>query len=780
MRLHLLPLLLCLVSRVFTPTHAAQRTLMDFQSVSSPAAWESGEGLITPASTPSGMVLTLDFPRDDRQLQLRKPVRWDLSDLDSFRLRLGVARSQRILEATLAFKSGNGWYRHPFTLHSDGPRHVLLPRSGFTSIGSPAGWNRIEAVRLSFWPRSVGRALVTPTSLEGFTGDLWLVDPEPLARGADEIYTARVAKRHVAGLLTDLGLPHAVSTLDAPPTAAPPKLILLPYAPRLSAARRGVLLRQLAAGAKLIVFETADPELARALGVRLGPTVTSNTVGQFDHLRFAGPDSGAWPETLYQSAWNFQSLEPLSGSRILATWTDARGRDLRHPAAVLGPAGAWFNVAWRSGDTRAKGRVLGGLIGELAPGLLREAVRYQMETRSPAAFEQRHGSIGNHSKPGGNLRRQAERLFDSGRGLARAGNFREAHKILAQSHNGMERAFAASRKSWNADIRGVWDQQGTGWYTGGWDETCRELKKAGFNAVFSNMATAGRAHYPSKHIPPSKTLELYGDQLKAFSAAARKHGLRAHAWKICWKLNTRDPAFLEKMRRERRLMADASGREIPWLSISDPRNLQHEIDSLLEILRHAPLDGVQLDYMRYPGREADYGPAARKAFEAELGRPLPDWPKEVLGPLKDRYQRFRQQQLHHAVRAIHRAVKREFPATTLSAAVWGAWPDCADAQGQDWPVWAREGWIDMLIPMNYTDNPDQLAGWLDLQRAQPGVAERLVPGLGLISTNAELGSAQLLEQLELARERRLPGAVIYRLDSSLPDRVFPFLKLWRD
>jgi uncharacterized lipoprotein YddW (UPF0748 family) len=370
------------------------------------------------------------------------------------------------------------------------------------------------------------------------------------------------------------------------------------------------------------------------------------------------------------------------------------------------------------------------------------------------------------------MKQRAERLFAAG---LKEPELNRSAALLRQSAAWMERSLGSGRAPWPDGIRGIWEQQGTGFFAGGWDTSMQTLRAAGFNAVFANMATAGRAHYRSSLIPPSKTFETYGDQLQAFTQAARRHGLQAHAWKICWKLNTRLPAFRDRLEREGRLMQDPKGNTIPWLSLSDPRNVQFEIESLLEMARSADLDGLHLDYMRYPGAQADYGPAARRSFEAEIGRSLPDWPQEVLGPLKEEFQRFRQQEVHRAMEAISTAVKAEFPDLILSVAVWGAWPDCAVNQGQDWPVWCRNGWVDWIIPMNYTDNPDQFAGWLDLQRSQPGVAERLVPGIGLISTNAELTPMQLLDQLGRIRDRQLPGAVLYRLDASLPQRMFPYL-----
>lgn len=749
--------------------------LADFRNAD-PGLWKSGELPAQLHRTEQGMELPLQFTRDNRQITLTRDVSWTLGNLSGFRLRIGISDPAVLLEATLAFKSGTGWYTHGFTLNEKGPGHLLFAKANFTSEGAVAGWDRIEAVRLSFRPRKTGATTLHPIGLEGFEDKLWLLDTESAAKTGDETYTARVSKRHLDRILTGLGLPHAVHSLDALPDHPTPALILIPFLPHLSDPEFIRLSRFMDQGAKLIVFETNHSGLARKLGIQLGNTLSSSTVGQFDSLRPDSERSPGAPSRIYQHAWSMRDMRPLGESRVIAHWADALERPLSTPAAIQGPQGILLNVAWRSGDTGAKKNLLGEWIGDLSPSLLTESLRYHRETRSPRLFELRHGRARSDSVPAQNLKRMAVRLHDA----ASEPNVHplQAFRHFRHSEQLMQRALASSQPPWNARVRGIWDQNGTGFHAGGWDRTCRELRAAGFNAVFSNMASAGRAHYPSRLIPPSKSLEQHGDQLRAFTEAAGRHGLEAHAWKICWKLNTRLPAFQAQLAREGRLMRDTEGKDLPWLSFSDPRNVQFEIDSLLEMARHADLDGIHLDYMRYPGREADYGPAARKAFETQLGRRVTDWPAEVLGPLKIRYQRFRQQELHNAMRNISTSVKKEFPDLKLSVAVWGAWPDCADARGQDWPVWGREGWVDWLIPMNYTDNPEQFAGWLDLQAAQPGVRERLIPGLGYISSNAELSPAQLLDQLTLVRERNLRGTVLYRLDTSLPSRLFPYLTLW--
>jgi uncharacterized lipoprotein YddW (UPF0748 family) len=737
-------------------------------------SWQKGDGFVQPSAT---RTLTIPFTQTDRSVQAVNARRHDLSQATSFRLKTSVSNSKTLLEVTLSFTSGNGEYRTGFTLHEEGPIHVLLPKQEFTAYGFPAGWNKVDGVKLSFWPREKGTTVLRDLSLESRVDPLWILDPESLAKTGDERYTSRVSVRHISRLLLELGLPHGVIPVEDVTKPESAKILILPYAPHVPDTLYRKLRAASSQGTKLIVFEGQHDGLARLLGVELGPPLTSNTVGRYNGLQFNRTQWIQPPNHIYQHTWTFRSLKPLQGAFKLATWQDARGQSAEETAAILTPKGAWFSAAWKSGDLDAKSDALRALIGYLSPWTLLESTRFYQETRSPDAFRARHPDFNPSTPASITMVNHAETLFAAARSLQAEQKLEAALTGFRKSDRLMQKAYASSQSKWNAELKGIWDQQGTGFYVGGWDETCRILKETGFNAVFSHVATSGRAHYPSAYIPGSKTLETYGDQLTAFSKAAHKYGLQAHAWKICWKLNSRDPAFKENLRKQGRLMVDDQGNTLDWLSLAHPDNIQFEINSILEILRKAPLDGIHLDYMRMPGKEADYGPAARKAFEKQIGRKLPNWPKEVLGPLKDRFQTFRQDSIHSAVKQISEAVRKEFPDTIISVAVWGAWPDCAVNQAQDWPRWGKLGWVDWLIPMNYTDNPHQYEGWLDLQRRQPGLQNKLITGIGLISTNAELNPVQLLDQLNRTRERGLKGFVLFRLDSSLIDRVFPYLNL---
>lgn len=730
--------------------------------------WVRSPQHVTPVRQQDRDIFPLRFQAPDRRLLVERRGPLNLAGATSFRLRVATDGPQRILEGKLIFVSGQGSYTAGFTLHNYSEEHIFLAKADFTAEGSPSGWDRIESVRFSFWPRGTGNARVFLLGLDQIVDSVQVIAGEAFARTGDERYIARVTLWHMRRLLQNLGVPHGVTPVDGIGAMPPADVIILPYAPNLTYSEVEHLRRHVRRGAKLIVFENESASLARELGVNLGPTQSSRTVGMYDQLHFHGE---GWPRRVYQHAWSFRQLSPGPGASVLAVWGDARGQASSIPAAVLHANGAWFASSWRAGDLPGKQLALARLIERFAPSALAPAAHFQLRVNSP--FPQTRAIT---STPARLMRDRADVLWRQGIEAERRGDFSAALNLALDSVSFSERAFAANQRPWRPQIIGIWDQQGTGFYAGGWDETCRQLAEAGFTAVFPNLSSAGRAHYTSALLPGSRTLELHGDQLQQFTRAARRHGLEAHVWKINWRLNNPDPAFRERMRREGRLMRDHQGNDLNWLSFSHPENVRFEIDTILEILRLAPVDGIHLDYMRYPGREADYGPAARRTFETRIGRPVADWPGEVLGPLRGEFQRFRQDELHKAMEAIHRAVKAEFPHVTLSAAVWGAWPDCADAQGQDWPVWARNGWVDLLMPMNYTDNPHQFLGWLDLQRAQPGVADRLVPGIGVISTNAELTPRQTLNQISLSRLREARGVMLYRLDTSQPERLFPYLR----
>ena len=87
---------------------------------------------------------------------------------------------------------------------------------------------------------------------------------------------------------------------------------------------------------------------------------------------------------------------------------------------------------------------------------------------------------------------------------------------------------------------------------------------------------------------------------------------------------------------------------------------------------------------------------------------------------------------------------------TLSAAVWRR-PDLAkDRYLQDAARWVREGWVDTIMPMVYTDDDAQYRADLSAWYAEVE-ASRVVPGIGVYK---HADPSATLRQIAIGQPRR--------------------------
>jgi uncharacterized lipoprotein YddW (UPF0748 family) len=125
-------------------------------------------------------------------------------------------------------------------------------------------------------------------------------------------------------------------------------------------------------------------------------------------------------------------------------------------------------------------------------------------------------------------------------------------------------------------------------------------------------------------------------------------------------------------------------------------------------------------------------------------------------------------ELRSALRATGKPVK-------ISAAVF---PDSVNARvmiGQDWAAWAREGLVDMLNPMLYSNDTAHfkaLAG----EAVAIGMGRVLVcPGIGIGTSHNQNTPEGMIEEMRIAKALNADG-VVYFSSSSLGQ---PFLDALR-
>lgn len=244
--------------------------------------------------------------------------------------------------------------------------------------------------------------------------------------------------------------------------------------------------------------------------------------------------------------------------------------------------------------------------------------------------------------------------------------------------------------------------------------------RAGFNTVLFQVRGNGTAFYRSKLEPWAE--ELGGrdpgyDPLAVACKEARKRGLSLHAWANvipAWRGNKppTNPKQLYLARPDW-FWRDAAGRRQPlgWYNSINPcypEVRQYLVSVMREIVRRYPIDGLHLDYIRYPNEWNESYPN---------GASVPDYPRDprTLALFKkatsktpeqapELWNEWRTQQLTLLVQGIHDMVRDEKPRIWLSAAV-GADPDEARRRHlQDTKTWIARRWLDAVYPMNYDSN----------------------------------------------------------------------------
>lgn len=250
---------------------------------------------------------------------------------------------------------------------------------------------------------------------------------------------------------------------------------------------------------------------------------------------------------------------------------------------------------------------------------------------------------------------------------------------------------------------------------------CYNAASARFSDILFQVRGEGTVFYPSQIEPwawelTGKTPETTGrdpgwDPLAVALREGHRWGLRVHAYLNVlpgWAQKTIAPPASGQLYSVRRswFMVDAAGRRMSprdWYAFLDPAREDvraHLVSLFSEVARKYAVDGIHLDYIRYPHEKGDfsYQDDIVDRFVARYGAKPSSRPEQ--------WQDFRRRQITETVAAISRAVKSVRPGLELSAAVLADRPKGENEAMQDALDWVRRGLVDAIAPMAYTDQMD--------------------------------------------------------------------------
>ncbi|MBN2300906.1 MAG: family 10 glycosylhydrolase [Lentisphaerae bacterium] len=617
---------------------------------------------------------------------------------------------------------------------------------------------------------------------------------------AEQIYAKSVTDR-LHRWLTELGIEHDILNDDdvvgGKLTAA--RIVILGYNPRPDRREMGALAAFVKRGGKIIVFYSAEPALAKLMHMKLGEYMACREGGRWSEIRFNRFAPAYAPDIVMQESLNIRPVYPAQNdAKVIASWYGNMGEE--EPAWVQSVHGAWMtHILLDDGDTENKKLMILALLGAYDSSVWRSAAARCMNAAGTLSNRfpdfrtalsdivgAAHGTIDEIMVAG-----HLGRAHDSYKALTdhlAGGKYPDAVIGSRDLKNALTHAYirtygcaglsVSARDALKTEFRGIWNHSGEGLYSGDWDKTCRVLASHGITDLFVNVLWAGIAHYESDVLPRSDAYRIKGDLLAQCIKAAHRHGIRVHAWKVCWFLGDAPKELVGRLKREGRFQVSDSGESVNWLCPSGLDNVIMEKESIREVVRKYNVDGIHLDYIRYPNSHYCYCPVCKAEFQKHIGKTLKNWPASVqTGELKKKYSEWRLSRITRLMRDVHSLVKKINPNIKVSAAVYGKYPICMDSVAQDWGNWLQQGIVDFVCPMNYTTDLDRFEEFLNTQLAMPKAAGRIYPGIGVTAAESRLNALQVIDQIGIARRMRTDGFVLFDLNRAVADEILPVLSL---
>lgn len=301
-------------------------------------------------------------------------------------------------------------------------------------------------------------------------------------------------------------------------------------------------------------------------------------------------------------------------------------------------------------------------------------------------------------------------------------------------------------------------------------ELCRMLdiiKDMNLNTVFFQARLRSDVLYDSKYEPYNSVITgtrgktpLY-DPLAFAIEECHKRGLQCHAWVVC--MNVGKAEVVKKQG------AASLPSKFPdmcilykgewYLNPGVPQTRDYLVGIVREIVENYGVDGIHLDYIRYPDRAADFPDRAFYNKYATAGEALSAW---------------RINNVNRIVYGIYDAVKGYDPHIQVSSAVLGkrnrlpnfssfGWSGI-EAAYQDAAAWMKNGKHDFVAPMLYYSDRSFypfLKDWVANSNGCP-----IVAGLGayrLLGSEGDWSLSDFMPQIYLGRHFGASGTAFYRM-----------------
>ncbi|MDD2502833.1 MAG: hypothetical protein PHG58_03100 [Clostridia bacterium] len=213
---------------------------------------------------------------------------------------------------------------------------------------------------------------------------------------------------------------------------------------------------------------------------------------------------------------------------------------------------------------------------------------------------------------------------------------------------------------------------------------------------------------------------------------------------------------------------------------SQESNCKLVYDIMMESIENYKIQGIHLDYIRYPNvsYSLKYPCECAACREYRI-----NWfGKEVFSgeDMKDPGKLYKELTMRaEFIKGFVQKIRNltSSAGIELSMAAREKYTHFALAEGQDWVEWSKEGLVDVISPMSYSPDFNTFKDFVDehIQLLKNGKSIYFA-GIGRNSDKGELSSGELIRQLQYASENGVKGCTIFHF-GALTDEDFRRIRL---
>jgi len=304
--------------------------------------------------------------------------------------------------------------------------------------------------------------------------------------------------------------------------------------------------------------------------------------------------------------------------------------------------------------------------------------------------------------------------------------------------------------TYKSEIRGVFIHEAIYSYPHDWTTIAETLANYGINVVFVN-------DFDIFHRRPDSEITA---AINAFHSV----GIEYHA---CMS------GIAESYNPETAAVNSSGGKPNPYQQC--PIQVKPYVEAAIRnyIGNHSDVDGIMLDYYRIGTGTFCYCDHCKVAFQEWLGENITDWtPFYPDGSRWIEYANWMNEPVNDLIKTIHDTAKALKPNIIITACPWAIFDDCPiywrKWLAQDVGRWIKEGWVDMVAPMWYTEYiygeypPETLEDFVNTTlHYWTGDVEGKIPLLAFLGLSAK-NATNFAAQVEYIRSRGVDGWIFWR------------------